>query len=123
MMGRNNAGWMGVVLAAGITLAGCGQAGSRAGGSGFNSAAPEIKATWDKAVAADRTDDYVPAVLGYKQVLRQRDQLSPDQLKTVEEASIKLLQRLANAASKGDPAAQQALATMRDVERARRPGL
>jgi len=123
MMGRNHAGWMVVVLAVGLVLAGCGKGGSGAGGSSFNNAAPEIKATWDKAVAADQTNDYVPAVLGYKQVLHQRDQLSPGQLKAVEEASIKLSQRLVEASSKGDPAAQQALATMRDMERARRPGL
>jgi hypothetical protein len=76
----------------------CGSGG--AGSTGFGScntgkgAAPEIRATWDKAVAADRTNDFVPAVLGYKQVLRQRDQLSPGQLKAVEEASVKLFERL-----------------------------
>ena len=115
MMGRIHAGWMSVVLAAGLALAGCGQ---NAGGSGFNSAAPEIKATWDKAVAADRANDYLPAVAGYRQVLRQRDQLSPGQIKAAEEASIKLFQRLADASSKGDPAAKQALTTMREMERA-----
>jgi hypothetical protein len=120
MTARTQAGWMGVILAVGMALGGCGQAGSGAGGSSFNTAAPEIKATWDKAVAADRTNDYVPAVLGYKQVLLQRDQLSPAQVKAVEDASVKLFQRLAEASSKGDPAAQQALATMRDMERARR---
>lgn len=120
-MGRNHVGWLGVVLAVGMALAGCGQAGSRAGGRGFDSAAPEIKATWDKAVAADQTNDYVAAVLGYKQVLLQRDQLSPSQLQAVEAASTTLFQRLAQASSKGDPAAQQALATLRNLERARRP--
>lgn len=48
-------------------LAGCGQGASESGSSGFNGARPELKAAWDKAVAADKADDYVPAVLGYKQ--------------------------------------------------------
>lgn len=120
MMGRNHAAWMGITLAAGMALVGCGQGGSRAGGNSFNSAAPEIKATWNTAVAADRTNDYIPALVGYKQVLSQRDQLSPAQVKAVEDASTRLFQRLADASSKGDAAAQQALATIRDMDRARR---
>lgn len=118
MMGRIHAGWMCVVLAAGLALAGCGQKG---GGSSFNSAAPEIKATWDKAVAADRANDYLSAIAGYRQVLLHRDQLSPGQITAAEEASVKLFQRLADASSKGDPAAKQALATMREMERPQRP--
>ena len=112
-------GWLGVMLAVGIALAGCGR--SKAGAGSFNSAPPEITADWNKAAAADQTNDYVAAVIGYKQLQLQRDQLSPDQLKAVEEASLKLFQRLGDAANKGDAAAQQALATLRDVERARRP--
>jgi hypothetical protein len=120
MMRRNHIGWMGFVLALGMAVTGCGKAGSKSGGRSFESAAPEIKATWDNAVAADRTNGYVPAVMGYKQVLLQRDQLTPDQVKAVEDASTKLFKRLADAAHKADPAALQALATMHDIERGRR---
>ena len=120
-MTRNRRGWISVLMAVGLALAGCGKAGSRAGGGGFDTAAPELKAAWEKAVAADQTNDYVAAVLGFKQVLLQRDQLSPSQLKAVEDASAQLFQRLGEAASKGDPAAQQALTTLRTMERARRP--
>jgi len=80
-------------------LAGCGKGGPGSGTSGFSSAAPEIKEAWDKAVVADKTNDYVPAVLGYKQILLQRDQLSPSQVKAVEEASSKLFQRLVEAST------------------------
>jgi len=90
-------------------LAGCGQGASGSKSSGFNGAPPEIRAAWDAAVAADKTNDFVSAVLGYKEVISQRDQLSPGQVKTVEEASSQLFQRLVATAAKGDPAAKQAL--------------
>ena len=112
MNGRHNAGWMGLLLAAGIALAGCGKGGSGTGGSGFDNASPEIKAAWDKAVAADKANDYVPAVLGYKQILLQRDQLSEAQVKAVEEASGKLMQRIVEASTKGDAAARQAISQL-----------
>jgi hypothetical protein len=75
------------------------QRGSGSGASGFSSAAPEVKDAWDKAVAADKANDYVLAVLGYKQTLVQRDQLSASQVKAVEEASSKLFQRLVEGAA------------------------
>jgi hypothetical protein len=98
-------------------LAGCGKGGSGSGTSGFSSAAPEIKEAWEKAVVADKTNDYVPAVLGYKQILLQRDQLPPSQVKAVEEASSKLYQRLVEASTKGDPAARQALSQLQPTRR------
>jgi hypothetical protein len=108
---------MGVFLVGCVLLAGCGKGGSGSGTSGFGSAAPEIKEVWDKAVVADKTNDYVPAVLGYKQILLQRDQLSPSQVKAVEEASSKLFQRLVEASTKGDPAARQALSQLQPTRR------
>jgi len=102
----------GAVLMSCIVLAGCGRGASGSGSSGFNGAPPELKAAWDAAVAADKTNDYVPAVLGYKEILLQRDQLSPGQVKAVEEASNKLFQRLVEASAKGDPAAKQALSQL-----------
>lgn len=103
---------MGLLLAASIALAGCGRGGSGTGGGGFESATPEIKAAWDKAVAADKANDYVPAILGYKQILQQRDQLSEAQVKAVEEASGKLMQRIVDASTKGDAAARQAISQL-----------
>jgi len=122
MIARNLMGWLGIVLAVGLAVASCGKGGSKAGGRDFDRAAPEIKAAWEKAVAADQTNDYVTAVTEYRVVLVQRDHLSPSQIKAVEGANATLFQRLREAASKGDPAAQQALATLRGQERARRPG-
>jgi hypothetical protein len=99
-----------------ILLAGCGRTGSTSGTSAFNGAPPEIKAAWDTALAADKANDYVPAVLGYKRILLERDQLLPNQVKAVEEASSKLFQRLVEASTKGDPAAKQALSQLRPTK-------
>ena len=107
----------GVFLIGCLVLAGCGKGGSGSGTSDFSSAAPEIKEAWEKAVVADKANDYVPAVLGYKQILLQQDQLSPSQVKAVEEASSKLFQRLVEASTKGDPAARQALAQLQPTRR------
>jgi hypothetical protein len=109
--------WTGVFLIGCVLLAGCGKGGSGSGTSGFSNAAPELKEAWDKAVAADKANDYVPAVLGYKQILLQRDDLSPSQVKAVEEASSKLFQRLVDASTKGDPAARQALSQLQPTRR------
>ena len=104
--------WTGGILIGCLVVAGCGQGASGSRSSSFSDAPPELKAAWDMAVAADKTNDYVPAVLGYKRILLQRDQLSPSQVKAVEEASGKLFQRLVEASTKGDPAARQALSQL-----------
>jgi hypothetical protein len=104
---------MRLLLAVAIALAGCGKGGSRTGSGDFDKAPPEIKANWDKAVAADKANDFVPAVLGYKKILAQRDSLSAAQIKAVEEVSGKLMQRLVEASTKGDAAARQALIDLR----------
>ena len=95
-----------------VVLVDCGQGASGSGLSGFHSGPPELKAAWDKAVAADKANDYVPAVLGHKQILLQRDQLSPSRVMAVEEASGKLFQRLVDASTKGAPAVRQALSQL-----------
>jgi hypothetical protein len=112
MTNKNHAVWLNLLLIAGLALAGCGKGKSGSGAGGFESASPGIKAAWDRAVADDKANNYAPAVMGYKQILLQRDQLSPDQVKAAEEASGKLYQRLVEAAGKGDPAASQALTAL-----------
>jgi hypothetical protein len=106
MTKRNHAGWLGVLLAAGLVLAGCHKT---INGNAFAGAAPEIKAVWDKAVAADKANDYDMAVSGYRQLFRERDQLSADQIKAVQDASNEFYKHLADAAQGGDARARKAL--------------
>ena len=112
MINKNRAVWLSLLLIAGVALAGCGKGKSGSGAGGFDSAPPGIKAAWVKAVADDKANKYGMAFMGYRQVLLQRDQLSPDQAKAAEEASANLSQRIVDAADKGDEAAKQALAAL-----------
>jgi hypothetical protein len=106
-----------VLLMGAAMLTGCGKGGSKSSSASFDAAPAEIKAAWDKAVAADKANDYVTAVVGYKDIVRQQDKLQEGQVKAVQEASGKLFQRMVDASSKGDAAARQAIATLADMER------
>jgi hypothetical protein len=118
MSNRKHEVWLGLLLIAGTVMIGCGKGAS---GSSFDSAPAEIKAAWTKAVADDKANSYESALLGYREVLAQPDQLSPGQLKAAEQASAKLYQRVAEARDKGDEAATQALAAMRSRGRGQAP--
>ncbi|HEU5069963.1 MAG TPA: hypothetical protein VFV96_06080 [Verrucomicrobiae bacterium] len=98
-------------------LSGCHRPSGTDGAAVFANAMPELKQAWDAAARADQANDYVTAVLGYKQLLRQPDQLKPEQFKAVEEASGKLYQRLVAAAQAGDAPARQAIATLGNLDR------
>jgi hypothetical protein len=112
MINKYHAVWLNLLLITGVALAGCGKGKSGNGAGDFGSASTGIKAAWVKAVADDKANNYGMAFIGYKQVLLQRDQLSPEQAKAAEEASAKLFQRMVDAADKGDEAAKLALAAL-----------
>jgi hypothetical protein len=112
MINKYPAVWLSLVLMAGVALTGCGKGKSGSGAGGFDSASPGIKAAWVKAVADDKANNYGMAFMGYRQVILQKDQLSPEQAKAAEEASAKLYQRMVDAAEKGDEAAKQSLAAL-----------
>ena len=119
MAGKYLTGGLGLLVATGIALLGCGKGVSGAGG-GFDKAPPEIKAAWEKAVAADKTNDYVTAIVEYKTILQQQDTLPRELVKAAEEASGKVLQRVVAASQKGDPAARDAIAALGTMDRSRR---
>jgi len=73
----------------------------------FESAPPEVKQTWDKALAADKANDYVTAQTaldGLSQMI-----LSDQQKKALEIESGAFAVRLWQAAEKNDPAAIKAV--------------
>ena len=74
----------------------------------FSSATPEVKQTWDKAVAEDKANDYVAAITDYRSLMAQRASLSTGQLEAVNAAALAINQRLYAAANNGDPAAKAA---------------
>ena len=97
-------------LAAAVVLAGCGKHDAPAANAdSFDSAAPDIKAAWTQAVAADKANDYVKAVLGYKQVLAAGTNLTDVQSSTAQQSLGLVNQRLVDASMAGDAAARAAL--------------
>jgi hypothetical protein len=109
------------VVACGF-LAGCGGGGgvslSSADAKVFNDAPAPIKQAWEKALALDKSNDYVAAGTAFFEL--QRENLSASQSNSVRTALIALNQRMAEAAFKGDPAANKALETFRTMN-SRRP--
>jgi len=92
-----------------IVAGGCGRSGTIGSGAGaaFDSADAELKARWETAVAADRTNGYVVAystLIG----LRHPTKVTPDQLRAVSALLDSLTTRLYAAAQKGDSEAQAA---------------
>jgi hypothetical protein len=110
------AGLLLVVVALGT---GCGDGGARADASAFSKAPPEIKADWDKAVAADQANDYFTASTAYARIVRQETQLTPAQFQTALEASRLLAQRMSAAAEQGDAAARDAMRKLMSAQNQR----
>jgi len=94
-------------IAAGLMVAGC-QKKAAADNQAFNSAPPEIKQVWDKAVADDKANDYVAAVTGYHELMAKKSGLTPSQLDALNAAALAINQRLYTAANAGDAAAKEA---------------
>lgn len=107
------------VLALGLLAAGCGGSGTpkvtAKDLTAFNSAAPEMKQTWEKGLAADKTNDYLNAGLAYAALLHQN--LSMEQLQAVQAAMGALNERMYAAADKGDEGAKKAIEALRNASR------
>jgi hypothetical protein len=87
--------------------AGCGKK-STDSSQVFHQAAPDLKAAWEQAAAADKTDDYVTAVTGYRNLALQGDKLTHEQMVTVNLALVAVNQRLYTNYLNGDAAAKDA---------------
>ncbi len=77
----------------------------------FDSAPPEKKAVWEKAVEAAKTNDFVTAYRLFYTL--SREPLPADQQNAASNAFVNLSQRLTAAAEKGDTAALDALKEVR----------
>ncbi len=104
-----------IILALWVGLTGCGKSNSQPS-STFDSANPEIKDTWLKAVAADKANDYVTAVAAYKQVMARQADIPEAQYLAAKDAFGLLNQRLVNNSLKGDADAKQALDTLKKTD-------
>jgi hypothetical protein len=105
---------LGLVLAAGIFCAGCGP-GSVKLTSGdrqaFEQAAPDVKQTWERALAADKANDYLNA----QTLLDSLEQmtLNEPQKQALQKQREAFNERVWKAAEKNDPAAVKAVQASR----------
>jgi hypothetical protein len=111
-----NLGLLGLALVFGLAFSGCGKTKDSAAETAglFDKASPEVKAMWDRAVTADKTNDYAMAYLTLRK-LRSIGNLNPQQLAVLDQLSGSVNQRMFKAADQGDANAKQAI---RDVNRA-----
>ena len=78
----------------------------------FASAPPEIKAVWDSATSAAKTNGYATALLTF-QALAKQPKLTAAQLEAVQETSGALRAQMYEAAKQDDPQAQAAVEQLR----------
>jgi hypothetical protein len=100
-----------VCLASALLLAaGCGQKSAQLTveqGKAFDDAPPEVKQTWEKALVADKANDYVVAQTSLDSLNHMI--LSDAQRQALDAESAAFGQRLMQAVEKNDPAALQAV--------------
>jgi len=97
-----------LLLAPGGLVTGCGK-GPVAPDQVFNGAPAEVKTAWEQAQTADKANDYVAAVTGYRALSLERDKLSHDQIVAVNDAMLAVNARLNAAYQQGDAAAKEAV--------------
>jgi hypothetical protein len=77
----------------------------------FKDATPDIRLEWEKALKADKANDYLAANTSFRFVLTQK--ITPDQLVAVQTALGGLNERMNDAAAKGNVSAQKALEALK----------
>ena len=92
-----------------VLLNGCGRGDFNR--SVFRAAQPEVKQTWERALAASQADDYLGANTNLVSLLG-RD-ITPEQLVAVQNALSALNERMYAAAAKGDESARKAVAALK----------
>jgi len=105
-------------LLGGACLFGCGKSAagfSNANAKIFASAPTETKAAWDAASAAIATNGFAAATLSL-QKLQGTPDLTPEQLKAVNETVTAVSDQMYDKANKGDPAAKEAINQLRGVQ-------
>ncbi len=88
-----------------VFFAGCDQ--RNVNKSAFDSAKPEVKQTWQAALAASKANNYLSASTNFLSLI-SRD-ITPTQLVAVQDAMAGLTERMYQAAAKGDAGAKAAL--------------
>lgn len=91
---------------AALMLAGCDQPASQRIPEPFDGAPVEVKQTWERALAADKTNDYVTAMAALDRL--QKMKLSDRQEQALSAELAGFSERLLKAVMRNDPAAMRA---------------
>ena len=95
-----------------VLLNGCGQGDFDR--SAFRAAPPDVKQTWERALAASQADDYLGANTNLVSLLGRG--ITPDQLVAVQNALSALNARMYAAAAKGDESARKAVEALKAMQ-------
>jgi hypothetical protein len=109
-------------VAAAVAWAGCGQSSvklSSADKQALDQAPPEVKQVWQRALAADKANDYTNALSLFDSL--QEMQLTEAQKQAVYKEREAFSQRLWQAAEKNDPAAVKAVQASQQNRRPAQP--
>jgi hypothetical protein len=102
-------------------MTGCGKAAPPKVASGtkvFDAVSPEIKAEWDKTLAAAAANDYATAITTCRK-LQARGDLNDAQRAAVIDTMTAVNSKMSDAAQKGDPNARKAIEELRKSWRTR----
>jgi len=110
----------GVCLCLGLAATGCNKSGQTAAAGvdlkAFDSAPPESKEAWNKALDAAKANDYT-AVYQTLGELRKQPGLSEAQTQAISAELTLVHAQMTDALEKGDPNARKALKEIRDAAR------
>jgi hypothetical protein len=81
----------------------------------FKSATPEVKAAWETAKAAMKTNGYAAAIMSL-QTGRALPGVNPQQAKAFDETVTAVSDQMYDAANRDDPAGKQAIEDLRGVQ-------
>ncbi len=79
----------------------------------FQAADPQVKALWESANLAMQTNGFLPATLALQKL--HQAQLTPEQLRAVEQMGVAVSDQMYDAANKGDPKGTEAIKELRKL--------
>ena len=103
-----------VLCSASLALVNCSRNPASSGEAAFKSASPELKAQWDGAMAAMKTNGYA-AALTILQQLRSAPGLTAEQGKAVDQTATHINDQMYEKANAGDPDAKKALEDLHNL--------
>jgi hypothetical protein len=107
--------WLSLLTSIVFVLAGCGDKrkdSTVTNTQAFANSPVEVSQAWEKALQAEKSNDYVTAETSLYWLTRQS--LTPDQKQAVDHQLTTVNARLTEALEKGDPAARAALQELRN---------